>query len=147
MKEQDLIVFIDSATNYFSKMSKTVATIGIPHLKPNRIAIPHEYTGIIGITGRRKGKVYFSAPERLLKKLLLSIGENTGSKEVLSDLVGEVANTLAGNARSYFGSEFIISVPFVINNKDNIVPPPTLRCYVIPLQWNGEEASIVISLE
>ena len=147
MKEQDLSVFIDSTTNYFSKMSKTIATVGVPHIKPNTGAIEYEYTGIIGITGRHKGRVYFSAPEKLLNKLLLFIGENAESKEVLSDLVGEVANTLAGNARSYFGSEFIISVPFVVNKKDNIPLPPTTRCYVIPIQWAGEQASVVISLE
>jgi len=147
MKEQDIIVFIDSATNYFTKMSTEVASIGIPYLKENTVAIKHEYTGIIGITGRKRGRVYFSAPKVLLKKLLVSIGEHSDSAEALSDLVGEVANTIAGNARSYFGSEFMISVPFVADNTKRMKLPPTDRCYVIPIEWGGHEASVVISLE
>jgi len=147
VNEKDIIVFIDSATNYFSKMSTEIATIGIPHLMENSVAIKHEYTGIIGITGRKKGRVYFSAPELLLRQLLISIGEHSQSKESLMDLVGEVANTIAGNARTYFGSEFMISVPFVANVNEGIKLPPTLRCYVIPIKWKGHEASIVISLD
>jgi len=147
MKENDLIVFIDSATNYFTKMSTMVATIGTPYLKESHLAINHQYTGIIGITGKKKGCVYFSAPEELLLKMLHSIGELSESQEVLSDLVGEIANTIAGNARSYFGSEFMITVPFVVNDAKNVKEPPTVRCYVIPVNWNGHEASVIISLE
>jgi len=116
MNERVLTVFIDGATNFFTKMSKVEAIVGIPHIKSSDSAIQHGYTGVIGISGRKKGLVYFSAPEILLSKLLLSIGEQSRSKEILADLVGEVANTIAGDAREYFGSEFIISVPHVLSN-------------------------------
>ena len=112
------------------------------------MAITHEFTGIIGIYGKKKGCVYFTAPMSLLKHLLLSIGETNTSRDALSDLVGEVANTISGNARSYFGTEFMISVPVVVNGKtERIKLPSSLRSYVIPVNWRNYEAAIVISLE
>ncbi|MEE9327833.1 MAG: chemotaxis protein CheX [Cocleimonas sp.] len=147
MEQKDIIVFIDSATSFFAKMSKTEATVGIPFLMTSPDAVKNDYTGIIGITGKKRGLVYFSAPERLLRNLLHSIGENTSTNEAMSDLVGEVANTLAGNAREYFGSEFIISVPHVIDITGKVKVPATARCYVIPIEWEGQEANIIISLE
>ncbi len=148
MNENDLKVFIDGATNYFNQMSNRPAIVQTPYLEENDVAIRHDFTGIIGISGKKKGCVYFTAPESLLKHLLLTIGELDTSRDALSDLVGEVANTISGNARAYFGSEFMISVPIVLNGKtDRIKMPNSHRSYVIPVVWRNHEAAIVISLE
>ena len=148
MKEEDLSVFIDGATHYFNQMSANPATVLTPYLKDNDEAIVHEYTGIIGISGYRKGCVYFSAPKKLLVNLLHNLQESDTSHNAICDLVGEVANTISGNARSYFGSEFMISVPVVVDGQpSNIKLPTDLRSYVIPVVWNNHEASVVISLE
>lgn len=148
MNENDLKVFIDGASHYFSQMSDRPVVIQTPYLKKNDVSISHEYTGIIGISGKKKGCVYFTAPKKLLKHLLLTIGELDTSIDAMSDLVGEVANTISGNARTYFGSEFMISVPIVVNGKaDRIKMPTSQRSYVIPISWRNHEAALVISLE
>ena len=148
MNANDLKVFIDGATNYFSQMSNRPAVVQTPYLEEKNVAITHEFTGIIGVSGKKKGCVYFTAPISLLKHLLLTIGELDTSKDALSDLVGEVANTIAGNARSYFGSEFMISVPIVVNgNTERIKLPENHRSYVIPVIWRNHEAAVVVSLE
>ena len=148
MNENDLNVFIDGATNYFKQMSDRPAVVETPYLEENGAAVSHEFTGIIGISGKKKGCVYFTAPVSLLKHLLLTIGELDTSQDALSDLVGEVANTIAGNARSYFGSEFMISVPIVVQGKTEGIKLPTdSRAYVIPMTWRKHEAAIVVSLE
>lgn len=148
MNEDDLRVFIDGAIHYFSKMSQSPAVIQTPYLKENESPLTHEYTGIIGISGRNKGCVYFTAPGSLLKHFLLSIGEDDTSHEALCDLVGEVANTISGNARKYFGAEFLISVPVVVDGQPNAIRlPQNARSYIIPLLWRSYEATLVISLE
>lgn len=148
MNESDLRVFIDGAIHYFSQMSASPATIQTPFLRDNDDAVAHEYTGIIGISGRKKGCVYYTAPGSLLKHLLLTIGEDDTSHDAMCDLVGEVANTISGNARSYFGPEFLISVPVVVDGKpDRIRLPQELRSYVIPVLWRNYESAVVISLE
>ncbi len=148
MQKEDLQVFIDGATHYFNQISETPAEVQTPYLENNDVAINHEYTGIIGISGKKKGCVYFTAPETLLKQLLLVMGEYNDSKNALLDLVGEVANTISGNARRYFGSEFMISVPVVVEGETKRIKLPNkLRSYVIPVVWMNHEAALVISLE
>ncbi len=148
MKKEDLQVFIDGVTHFFNQVSEVSAEVQTPYLENNDVSINFEYTGIIGISGKKKGCVYFTAPESLLKPLLLVMGENNNSKNALLDLVGEVANTISGNARRYFGSEFMISVPVVVEGETKRIKLPNkLRSYVIPLTWSSKEAALVISLE
>ena len=53
---------------------------------------------MIGISGARKGIVYFTAPRGMLTVLLMRMQETDSSDENIKDLVGEVANTISGNA-------------------------------------------------
>ena len=59
--------------------------------------------------------------EDRLRALLLQIGETDVSEHNLADMAGEVANTLAGNARVHFGSEFMISVPVIVQGRPSQV--------------------------
>ena len=106
------------------------------------------YTGIIGVSGERRGNVYFTAPQVLVKLLLMSLGETETSHENMCDLVGEVANTISGNARKAFGKQFMISTPVVVSGESEaIMTPQRIRSYVVPIAWKGYEAGLVISLE
>ena len=61
--------------------------------------------------------------------------------------MGEVANTIAGNARSELGEEFEISVPFVLKGAPSEISLPRRdRSFVVPLNWRGQEAAIVVCL-
>ena len=148
MDEADLQVFIEGTTHYFNQSSSSQAELGTPYLTDDNKNAAMEFTGIIGVSGRRKGSVFFSARQELLDELLSSMGETEQTEENRCDLVGEVANTISGNARREFGSDFMISVPVVVAGKpDGIKNPPEMRSYVIPIAWKTHEASLVICLE
>lgn len=148
MDESDLQAFIDGAEHFFSHMGGEMAQIGTPYLASNCNSEIRGFTGIIGVTGKRRGSVYFTAPPVLLKVLLMTLGEEDASHENMCDMVGEVANVISGNARKEFGSEFLISVPIVaVGRLDKIVVPPELRSFVVPITWKNYDASLVISLE
>lgn len=148
MHEDDLQVFIDGAVRYFEQMCEQPATVNTPYLMENQQTVVRDYTGIIGISGKKKGCVYFTAPGNMLRYLLLSIGEEDTSHDSLCDLVGEVANTIAGNARRHFGKDFMISVPVVIDGQpERIKLPENLRSFIIPVTWRSYEAAIIISFE
>lgn len=148
MNESDLQVFIDATVNYFKQASDVTATVEVPYLKSVTETVAYQYTGIIGISGKKKGCVYFTAPSVLVKHLLMSIGETDTSRDSVCDLVGEVANTIAGNARQYFGPEFMISVPVVVDGQpDRIKLPQNTRAFIIPVVWRLYESRIVICLE
>ena len=110
--EQELKTFVDGTTNYFEVAAQQPASIGSPYLMEGSPSV-HEYTGVINISGKREGVVYFTAPKAMLTVLLMKMQENDFSHETMRDLVGEVANTISGNARRDFGRDFVISVPSV----------------------------------
>ncbi len=148
MSEQTLQVFIDGVVRFFEHTNDKNVKVGTPYLVENDNPAAYDVTGIIGISGPYRGCVYFTAPRILLKHLLLSIGETETTNEYLFDLVGEVANTISGNARSTFGHEFMISVPAMIEGApDNIHLPKNMRSYVIPIYWKAYHAAVVICLE
>ena len=148
MNDASLAVFVDGAANYFSTISKQDANIGAPFLTQNINQHLCDYTGIIGISGDKKGSVFFSAPKSMLIKLVASLGVLTTQDDKLMDLVGEVSNTISGNARREFGEQFMLSVPVVIQGKsEGLKVTNVAEIYVIPISWNHFSANLIINLE
>lgn len=148
MDEQELRVFVDIVCQYFGSQTNRMPEMGSPYLgDPSSLPIL-DYTGVIGISGERQGCVYFTAPRELLRQLLLHVGELDTSEHNLSDIVGEVANTISGNARSYFGPNFMISVPVVVAGTANAIQVPrNVKAYILPIRWHKLEAVLVVSLQ
>jgi len=147
MQEQQLQVFINGAIHYFRQINAEDVNVGTPYLADNTSPAAFDTTGIIGITGPSDGCVYFTAPSALLRHILLALGEPDHSRENMRDLVGEIANTISGNARSEFGAEFMISVPVIVEGvPEAIYLPSDTRSYVIPIYWKAYSAAIVIAL-
>jgi chemotaxis protein CheX len=147
LSEAEIRTFIDGTTNFFETMVNQPASIGSPYLITDGKTEAYDYTGIIGISGARKGVVYFTARRAMLTVMLMCIHEPDSSEEILRDIVGEVANTISGNARRDFGKNFIISVPTVISNEPEKVTVPHGRQYVIPINWRTHSAKLVVCLE
>ena len=144
--EQELKTFVDGTTNFFEVAAQQPATIGSPYLMEGPPSV-HEYTGLINISGKREGVVYFTAPKAMLTVLLMKMQENDFSHETMRDLVGEVANTISGNARRDFGRDFVISVPSVLSGEKPQIPQkPGLRSFIIPINWRSHSAKLVVSL-
>lgn len=148
IKEQRMQIFIDGVSRFFNEVNKTNVEIGTPYLIENINPQAYDFTGLIGISGEYKGCVYFTAPSPLLRHILISMGEQTVDESSLLDLVGEIANTISGNARKEYGEKFMISVPIVIRGTpDEIYLPRNARSYVIPISWQKYNAAIVICFE
>lgn len=148
MDESELRVFIQGATRYFHQITRFPAEVGAAYLANPRDAPAYDMTGIIGVSGARKGCVYVTAHVELLNNVLLAMGETDLSTHMHLDLAGEIANTLAGNAREHFGTQFMISVPIVVAGKlDTVRLPEKIRSFVIPLTWQRQQAAVVVCLE
>lgn len=147
MTEDQIKVFIDATVHYFKQITNQSAKIGAPYLSTHEELEHYDYSGLITIAGKYKGCIYFTAPRPLLKYLLVSMGEDNHTDENLLDMIGEIANTLSGNARIHYGMDFIISVPITMKGKlDNVRPPSDLLPYVIPVSWNAYRSSLVICI-
>jgi chemotaxis protein CheX len=147
LKESEIRTFIEGATNYFEISAQQSASVGSPYLVTDGNPGAYDYTGIIGVSGARKGIVYFSAPRGMLAVLLMRMQETDTSDENIKDLVGEVTNTISGNARRDFGRNFVISVPTVVSNDVEKVTAPYSKAYVIPINWRKHSAKLVVCLE
>ena len=148
MKESDLKAFIKIVTNYFESISGYKASMGMPFIKDETTEV-FDYTGIIGISGARRGAIYFTASKCLLSMFGKYILDDEDlDDDGLYDLVGEMTNTISGNVREYFGSEFLISVPIILkgNIRDiqmRLIPP----VFIIPIEWQGYMCHLAVGLE
>ena len=83
----------------------------------------------------------------MLENILRFLNEAPINGELICDLVGEIANTLSGNAREEFGRDFLISVPVVSTGGDvDFQFPKDCRNYVIPIIWQTEKAYLLVCL-
>ncbi|MCB1589243.1 MAG: chemotaxis protein CheX [Xanthomonadales bacterium] len=147
MDEGDIQVLIDGTVHYFHRSLDRTAEVGTPYLLEDRQRIISDYTGVIGITGVRRGCVYFTAPSAMLRHILMTHGETRVDSEFMADVVGEVANTISGNARRVFGEEFVISVPTVYSGTPDFSKMSLAeRSFVIPIHWRQYHAALVVSI-
>lgn len=148
MKEKQMQIFVGLVKNYFAQMGEDM-TVDTPYLlEENTMPALLDYTGIIGVSGTRQGLVYVTASRELLDAILSTIGEQDNSDDNMVDLVGEIANTISGNARTEFGSQFHISIPLVFKGAPRGVNiPKNERAFVIPLEWQHKKGEIVICLQ
>lgn len=148
LTEAEIRTFVDGATQYFEVSARQPAAVGSPYLITEGPPAVHEYSGVIGVSGRRRGAVCFTAPRSMLMVLLMRMNETDTSDANMKDLVGEVANTISGNARRDFGREFVISVPAVLaNDGGKFVPPTNTRPFIIPINWRSHSAKLIVCLE
>src|SRR6185436_2953244 len=119
MSDEEIKVFIDGVVRYFEKVTGEPAKVDPPYLK-GEDSVTLDFTGVIGISGRHRGAVYFTSGAEQLTELLRRFGETEVGFADHEDLVGEVANTIAGNARRYF---------------------------VIPITWRSHRSYLIICLE
>ncbi len=148
MNETDLHFFIDSTINYFEEITGDQAVTGIPYLKgPEPVVL--DFSGIIGISGERKGCVYITTTKDMLKTLAhIILDDQEATIETVKDLTGEIANTISGNVREAYGSSFMISVPVVVEGRaKDIKLPEDVQSFVIPITWKGYKSFLVVCLE
>ena len=146
--ESEVAVFVDGVLNYFGTTVQQDAQCGTPHLALGERPEVSDYTGVIQVSGKRTGMVAFTAPKSMLSVMLMRMQETDMGHDNLCDLVGEIANTLSGNARRDFGHLFQISVPEVVAGRGSkIAYPEQGRPIVIPIEWRNYHARLIVCLQ
>lgn len=148
-RPQDIEVFTHAIGHYFLASTGEAVIIRPPYLLERGGPILwNEFNGMIEISGEYLGSICFSAPRALLSHVLLKMGEPVFTEERHGDIVGEIANTLAGGARRHFGEGLGISTPRLLDYSITTFQPLAHSLpYAIPFLWHGYEASLVIHLE
>jgi chemotaxis protein CheX len=146
--EFEVGVFVNSVMHYFETAVQQPAACGIPHLAVRRSPELADYTGLVRISGRRNGVVLFTAPRSMLCVMLMCMQATDLRHDHLRELVGEIANTLSGDAQRNFRHQYSLSVRSVVHERDApMVYPPHARPIVIPIAWRSHQARLVVCLD
>jgi chemotaxis protein CheX len=149
INEKDIHSFVDAVSAYFYQVTQERAEIKGAYLVEGEISAPtFDLTGYIELSGSFTGRVYFSAPRAMVTYLLLLMQEPHRSEERLLDAVGEIANTIAGNAREHFGETMQISVPVTTATEhDWLSTKVSPHSYVIMVKWKQYRASVIVDIQ
>lgn len=142
----ELKMFVESVRDYFRVVTRQEPQITSAFLATGELQ-GHECNGIVTFSGAYNGHVIVSMPAQLLKELLLLQGEHDLSQGNLLDAVGEIANTLGGNARKTLGPALQISVPVKLHGSAGIQARVRKHPYAITLKWNHQPAVVCIDME
>lgn len=145
--DSELKLFVESVRHYFKKITKKETEITSAYLGTNHIK-GYEFNGIVNFSGSYQGQIIVSMPRQLLRELLIMQEETELSDNNLLDIVGEIANTLAGNSRKKLisGSNLNISVPRKFKGNTPTTALTQKHPYLITLSWMNSPALICIDL-
>ena len=146
--EKTVNVFINSIENYFNTLTGISVTTNAPFVKTPDQLLLKECTGMIGVSGIKKGFIYISGSLEMYKDIIQRyVGLSSPTEDDMLDMSGELSNVVSGNVRETYGDEFMISVPIVFKGKPaSIKFPNDVPIYVIPFAWNTYEAYMVVGL-
>jgi chemotaxis protein CheX len=142
----ELKLFVESVQRYFQVTTKQEPQITSAFLGTGDID-GYDFNGIVTFSGAYNGHVIVSMPPQLVRELLLLQGETDLSQGNLLDAVGEIANTLGGNARKALGSDLEISVPVKLHGSSGVKARVRKRPYIITLRWNRQPAMVCVDME
>jgi chemotaxis protein CheX len=146
LHETELKLFVDSVRRYFQVVTRQEPQITSAFLGTGDVD-GHDFNGIVTFSGTYNGHVMVSMPPQLLQELLLLQGETDLSESNLLDAVGEIANTLGGNARKTLGAGLNISVPMKLHGSSGVRARVRKHPYVITLRWNHQPAMVCVDME
>jgi chemotaxis protein CheX len=141
--------FVVAAKRIFETMIHVPFALGKPTLKKGN-EVPHEISGIIGLSGNVTGCVVISLSQQIALQLVSALlGEEvTELDDDCTDAIGEIANMIAGNAKTDFPSNNnAISVPSVVVGKHKVSYPTGLPIISIPCTTDKGEMIIEIALK
>ena len=146
LSESELRLFVDSVRRYFDTTTGQTPQITSAFLGTTPVP-GHQFTGCVDFSGSYQGQVRVSMPGPLLRELLVLQHVADFSDANLLDAVGEIANTLAGNARKVLGTGLHISVP--TTHQGSTALHSTVRPHpnAITLRWNHQPALVLVDME
>jgi len=142
--------FVVAAKNLFETMINVPFSLGKPSLKTGSQVPPHEISSIIGLSGNVTGSVVISLSHEVAFLLASAlIGEEVSElNDDCIDAIGEIANMIAGNAKTDFPSDNnAISTPSVVVGKHKVNYPSGLPIITIPCITDKGDMFIEIALK
>ena len=149
MEAKYITPFIQAVKKLFDTMIDVPFELGKPSVKTGKQA-PFEISGIIGLSGNVTGCVVINLSEAVALQMVSALlGEEiTELDEDCTDAIGEIANMIAGNAKTDFpGEKNAISVPTVVVGRHNVSYPSGIPIIAIPCETDKGKLVIEVAMK
>lgn len=141
--------FVKSTASVLNTMANIKVEIGKPTLKPNPATL-YEVSGIIGFSGAFKGSMVLSFQKRTALAVVTAFAGSPIQEDSadFADAIGELANMVAGAAKSAFGPGTAISVPSVVMGAGHSVAAlHDVPCVVIPCKTASGDFAVEVNIK
>ncbi len=144
-----VVPFVSSVRSVFSTMVGLEIVVRQPYLKTDPVAV-YDISGIIGFSGGLTGSVVLNfttaAAEGIVKSFTGSpVDVNSGD---FADAIGELANMVAGAAKTELGQNANISPPTVVRGSGHsIARLSDVPCIVIPCRTEAGDFAIEVNIK
>jgi len=141
--------FVTAVQKLFNTMINLPFSLGKPSLKKDPLPM-HDISAIIGLSGNVTGCVVINLSEAIALQLVSALlgDEVTELDDDCTDAIGEIANIIAGNAKTDFpGGGTSISVPSVVIGKHKVTYPSGLPIISIPCSTDKGTLAIEIAIK
>jgi chemotaxis protein CheX len=141
--------FMTSIRDVLKTMAHMDVKIGTPALKKNPLP-SYDVSGIIGFSGNFVGSMVLSFQQSTAAAIVAAFAGMPVPSDSpdFADAVGELANMIAGSAKTSFGGGANISVPSIImGHGHTIARLQDIPCLVIPCQTAAGEFAVEVNIK
>jgi chemotaxis protein CheX len=144
-----IVHFMQAVQDVLRTMAGVTVNVGPPTRKQDPLP-SYDVFGIIGFSGEFVGSMVLSFPEATAAAIVSSfagapIAPNTPD---FADGVGELANMIAGSAKTAFGGGTAISVPSIIMGRGHTIAHlHDVPCLVIPCRTAAGEFAVEVNIK
>ncbi len=141
--------FLIATQNVFETMIQLSVKLGKPTIKTKPECL-YEVSSIIGMSGLVSGSVVINMSDKIALQLASGLLDEdiTEINSDCTDAIGEVANMIAGNAKSNFSEEGVkISVPTVIIGGHKVTYPSGIPIISIPCDVGDGKMLIDVAIK
>jgi chemotaxis protein CheX len=149
MTKDMFTIFLRAGHNTFATMLRAPLTFGEPS-EESSTGAEFDVSGIIGLTGDLTGSVVISMSWKTAKNCVRAFtGVENVPEEDVCDAIGELANMIAGSAKSSLeGKSVSISCPSVVRGKDlQASRPKSTPCVRIPCMSDLGEFELLLAIQ
>jgi chemotaxis protein CheX len=144
-----IVHFINSIQEVLRTMAKVTVTVGTPTLKPNPLPT-YDVSGIIGFSGEFVGSMVLSFQRATAESIVKSFAGMPIAPDSpdFADAVGELANMIAGSAKTSFGGGTNISVPSIIMGAGHTIARlHDVPCLIIPCHTDAGDFAVEVNIK
>jgi chemotaxis protein CheX len=133
--EKYIVPFIEICQSVFKSLGDLTVIAGRPYIADKKVVEDWEVSAVIGLSGEARGAVVISMKEALALHLAsyLTKNEYRELNEDVKDVIGEIVNIIAGNAKQRLEHDFALTISL-----------PTIICGQLhSVSWVGTRPRII----